>query len=109
MRNYYDKIGSMQTNKIEPALYNVDQCLMRSTFGEIPDDLTFEWNPLRQMSEAELAEIDKTRSDAIAKLDSPAVSAETLYQIQKGWGWFEGTGIDNFAGYQNSTVIEEQV
>ena len=110
MRNYHDKIESMQSTVIQPALYNLDQCLIRSTFGSVPEDLSYVWAPLKQMDEKELAEIEKDRAEVIAKIgDVQAMPLQAVYEMLKGWGKFENTDIDTFQDYEKSVQIEEQV
>ena len=58
-RNYADKLQGIQEFSIEPAIVNLDQCVVRSAVGDYPQDLTYSWNPFRQMSEKETAEIAK--------------------------------------------------
>ncbi|GFO81792.1 MAG: hypothetical protein A49_14190 [Methyloceanibacter sp.] len=68
MKNYHDKIQSVQELELEPAMYRLDEALIRSTFGVRPDDIGYDWAPLEQMNEKEISEI----GERIAK------TAETL-------------------------------
>ena len=56
LTNYYDGVASMQVNDLQPAISLLDQALVRSTLGDWSDDLTFEWLPLRQLTEQQIAE-----------------------------------------------------
>jgi len=65
LSNYYDSIGTMQTNDIEPALRVIDECLIRSALGNRPADLWYQWASLWQVSDKEKAEIaDKITTSA---------------------------------------------
>lgn len=63
MKNYHDKISSMQELEIGPAMEVLDECLIRSALGNRPDEISYEWRPLEQMSEKEIAEIGKTTAE----------------------------------------------
>lgn len=60
MLNYYDRVGSIQTLEMTPALYRLDECLIRSALGSRPPEIFYSWAPLKQMTEKELAEIGKS-------------------------------------------------
>ena len=84
LRNYYDRIASGQTLEMQPALANLDECLIRSALGSRDADIHYVWNPLWQMSEKEKAEIFKAKSDAARTIagkggmESPLVPVEAL-------------------------------
>ena len=68
MANYHDKIQSIQTLEIGPAMHIFDECLIRSTFGSRPEDITYLWSPLEQMSEKEIAEIGNLTATTVSSL-----------------------------------------
>mgnify|MGYP001358299384 CR=1 FL=1 len=83
LRNYYDRIASAQTLEMQPALANLDECLIRSALGTRDSDIHYVWNPLWQMSEKEKAEIFKAKSDAARTIagkgqESPLMPVEAL-------------------------------
>lgn len=63
MNNYYDRVSSIQTLEMTPALYRLDECLIRSALGGRPPEVFYEWSPLKQMTEKEQAEIGKMNAD----------------------------------------------
>lgn len=63
MKNYHDRIQSMQSMEITPAIWRLDECLIRSALGARPPEIFYSWSPLEQMSEKELAEIGKMNAD----------------------------------------------
>lgn len=63
MKNYYDRVASMQTLEIGPALHKLDEALIRSALGDRPAEIFYKWAPLEQMSEKELAEIGKMNAE----------------------------------------------
>lgn len=68
MKNYHDRIQSMQAMEITPAIWRLDECLIRSALGSRPPEIFYSWAPLEQMSEKELAEIGKSNADTAAVL-----------------------------------------
>ena len=56
MNNYYDSLASRQENKYRHELEVLDQVMVRSAIGELPEDCEWYWNPLYQESGTELAQ-----------------------------------------------------
>ena len=80
MKNYYDSVSSRQELEIEPALMILDECLIRSALGSRPEDLTYEWRPLEQMSEKDIADIGKTTAETAKILfDTNLINPEILH------------------------------
>lgn len=63
MKNYHDRIQSIQTLEIGPAMHRLDEALIRSALGTWPPELFYTWAPLEQMSEKEKAEIGKSKAE----------------------------------------------
>ena len=82
MKNYHDRIQSIQELDIEPAMCLLDQCLLRSAGAE--QDATFEWAPLEQMSEKALSEIGKDITESLVKIDDLGVyTGEEIRELSK--------------------------
>jgi len=64
IRNYYDMLSARQEVDLRPKLEYLDNIIYRSLFGSEPEhnSLTFEFNPLWQMSEQEKADLQMARS-----------------------------------------------
>jgi phage-related protein (TIGR01555 family) len=58
IRNYYDRINAEQEADLRPQLERLYDILARSTFGTVPENFRFEFNPLWQISATEQATID---------------------------------------------------
>jgi uncharacterized protein len=69
MLNYYDLVSSIQSLEMTPALYRLDECLIRSALGSRPPEIFYSWAPLKQMTEKELAEIGKVNAEAASTLN----------------------------------------
>lgn len=62
LRNYYDAVSSQQEDRLGPRLRQLDEVLLRSTFGTRPADFDTEWRPLWQMDEKTQAETELLRA-----------------------------------------------
>ena len=62
IRNFYDTIKSYQNDIIRARLETLDKVIAKSTLGYLPDDLSFDFNPLWQPSDKEIAEIQVIKS-----------------------------------------------
>jgi len=56
-RVYYDRIADIQSQDIEPAIALLDECIITQALGDRPAEIYYEWAPLRQLTEAESAEM----------------------------------------------------
>lgn len=66
MRNYYDSVAAAQITHLQDPMDLIIKVLWRSTFGKArPDDLSFIFTPLWQMSDKEKAEIAANKTTAI--------------------------------------------
>ena len=55
--NYENHVAAKQVSDISPQLAQLDQVVVRSALDYMPDDYRSAWNPLRQMTEAQLSQI----------------------------------------------------
>lgn len=82
MLNYYDLVSSIQSLEMTPALYRLDECLIRSALGSRPPEIFYSWAPLKQMTEKELAEIGKVNAEAASTLNQTGLfTAEELRTV----------------------------
>jgi phage-related protein (TIGR01555 family) len=63
LRNYYDMISARQESDLAPQLRQLDEVLTRHVFGTMPEDWSFEFNPLWAMSDLDRATVDKTDAE----------------------------------------------
>ncbi|MQB37609.1 DUF1073 domain-containing protein [Agrobacterium tumefaciens] len=77
MANYHDRVASSQTLEITPALYRLDECMIRSALGSRPPEIFYTWAPLEQMSEKELAEIGKMNAETAEILGRTGIFTST--------------------------------
>lgn len=76
LKNYYDSVNSMQTLTVSPALANLDEVLIRSTLGSRPDEITYFWSSLWQMSDEQKSKISLETSQTIKNLAETGLFAE---------------------------------
>lgn len=56
-RVYYDRVSHVQSTEVSPAMELLDECLIWQALGSRPEEIYYEWSPLRQMTESERAKI----------------------------------------------------
>lgn len=114
MRNHYDRIQSIQTMDVQPAMYLLDECLIRSALGDRPDDIWYTWASLWQMDEPQRADVGLKASQTIANLreselipdealSRAAVNMITELGVMPGLEsevarWYEGQADDELSG-----------
>ena len=67
-RVYFDRVQHLQSTEVEPALYWLDECLINLALGNRPEEIYYTWNPLRQVTEKERADIFNTTAQAARSL-----------------------------------------
>lgn len=93
MQNYYDMIGQKQGSQLEPALDKLLPIMAMSEFGYIPNELDYEFNPIAEQSEDELANIvDKKTNSIINTYNAGIIPQKTalkeLRQMSDSTGMF---------------------
>ena len=78
MKNYHDRVQSIQELELTPAMATLDECLIWSATGARDEAIYYEWAPLEQMSETERATIFKTKADAARALLGSASGQEVI-------------------------------
>ncbi|KTS09722.1 hypothetical protein SB2_11745 [Methylobacterium radiotolerans] len=64
LRHYYDTLSSRQEVELRPALTRLDDVLIRSALGTNPDGIWYEFKPLWQLTESELADVALRKAQA---------------------------------------------
>ncbi len=78
MKNYHDRIQSIQELDYTPAMARLDECLIRSATGARDPAIYYSWAPLEQMSEKDKADIFKTKADAARQLVGTGAGQEII-------------------------------
>lgn len=66
--NYYDKVRQLQQSTLRPVLEKLLPVMCVSAWGALPDDLDFEFNPVRDTSEKERADLIQQSAAAITSV-----------------------------------------
>lgn len=77
-RVYFDHIQHLQSTEIEPALHNLDECFIWTALGSRPEEVYYNWAPLRQVTAKERAEIFSATATAARALAGAAPGQELL-------------------------------
>ena len=94
IRSYYDSINAKQEVRLRNPVEMILKVLWRSCFGEpAPQDMSFEFTPLWQMSAVDKANICKVNTDTIVEahqegLVDTATAMKELKQISGDTGIF---------------------
>lgn len=117
LKNYYDYIDSQREAKLRPALEKLLPVLCMSAWGAIPDDLAITFPPLWTPTAKEIAEIAKSKSEAIigafqAGLYDVATAQKELKAIAEETGMFNTISDDDIAAnvgrsFQDVTALRD--
>ncbi len=65
LQNYYDMIGQKQVSQLQPVIDKLLPVMVMSEFAYIPNDLSYDFNPIAEQTEEELASIVDKKVNAI--------------------------------------------
>ncbi|MBR6705634.1 MAG: DUF1073 domain-containing protein [Clostridia bacterium] len=87
LTNYYDKIRQEQEAFLRPVIEKLMPVIALSTWGAIPDDIDFEFNPVGNTTEQERASLIQQSSAAIVSVfQSGIISQQTALRELKQSG-----------------------
>lgn len=81
IRNYYDRIRSMQELELTPAMSILDECLIRSALGTRPPEVFYNWRSLWQTTDKERADIGKTTAETIEIIDKTGLIPDDVLSL----------------------------
>jgi len=89
--HYYDHVAARREEHLDDPLAQLDEFVVRSFFGRMPEGYESEWLPPRQASEAERATADKTRADTAQVLwNMGAIDEGVVAEDVHARGMFKG-------------------
>jgi uncharacterized protein len=93
MENYYGRVEQKQESDLRPALDKIMPVLCMSTWGEVPDDLEYTFNPIRTPKTKEMADTVKAKSTAIIETFEKGIidqgtAQKELRELAKETGMF---------------------
>lgn len=96
LETWHETISGMQERDIRRALENIFKIIQLSEFGEIKENIFFEFKPLDELSEKEKAEINEIKVRTVTTAsDSQLVSSEEGRDALKS---IEGSGFEGLDG-----------
>jgi hypothetical protein len=108
MKSYYDSTRGKQESDYSPVLDQLDKVMIRSALGEYPDKCEFEFNPLSQPSDTELAqqELAFAQADDI-RLQQRAVKVSHIMRRLQGGNLYSITDedIEKMEEYERSEEL----
>lgn len=117
LKNYYDYVDSQREAKLRPALQKILPVLAMSAWGFVPDDLGFTFPPLWTPTAKEVAEIARTKSEAVvagyqAGLMNVDAAQKELRKLEDETGMFGSITDEEIAAnagktYQDATALRD--
>ena len=117
LRNYYDYVDTLREAKLRPILEKLLPVLAMSAWGAVPDGLDITFPPLWTPTAKEVAEIAKTKSEAIvsgyqAGLLNVATAQKELKKLADETGMFDSISEEEIAAnagktYQDVTALRD--
>ena len=87
MRNYYERIASLQERMLRPALERLLPVVMMSCFLTVPENMGFVFNPLAPMAPEETEELAGKLSSRVRELfEAGIISREEARAELRGCG-----------------------
>ena len=89
--NYIQRLESLRNRKVGKLLNDLDQVLVRSTLGSIPEGYKWSWPPIEKMNELEEAQIAKLQSEVdVAYLAAGVITEDIVADRLLSEGWYNG-------------------
>lgn len=117
LRNYYDYVDTLREAKLRPILEKLLPVLAMSAWGAVPDGLDITFPPLWTPTAKEVAEIAKTKSEAIvsgyqAGLLNVDTAQKELKKLADETGMFDSISEEEIAAnagktYQDVTALRD--
>ena len=117
LRNYYDYVDTLREAKLRPILEKLLPVLAMSSWGAVPDGLDITFPPLWTPTAKEVAEIAKTKSEAIvsgyqAGLLNVDTAQKELKKLADETGMFDSISEEEIAAnagktYQDVTALRD--
>lgn len=115
MQNYYDLIEKEQETRLRPVLDKLLPIIFTSVLGAVPNDLDYNFNPVRRANEAEKQDLGSQQTTAVtqaftAGLISQKTALQELQQSSKRTGmWTNITDDDIEAADDDTTAMGENL
>lgn len=88
LENYYTSISTRQESSLAPQLDQLDQVLLRSVLGSVPDEYSYTFNSLKMLTDERRAAMEKLLVDKHVAA-SALLPDETIYQKMRDEGLYD--------------------
>lgn len=112
LTNYYNSIRSKQLTQLDSGMRQLDEVIVRSALGYWPEDFNYTWNPLRQLSDTEIANAAKTRMEtALGYLDSGVIQVSQVQRnLQSSEEYqFTDEDIEKLEGLEDVNMFKDPI
>jgi len=84
LKNYYDSIRSQQTSQLDKPMAKLDEIMVRSALGHMPDDYNYDWNRLTQPDRLQEAQANKVEAETdVILLDAGVIGrSQVMRRLQ---------------------------
>jgi phage-related protein (TIGR01555 family) len=109
MRNYYDYLSQEQDSILRPVLDKLTPVIAMSTWGRIPDDFEYFFNPVETPSDAKIGETVKWKTEAIfgasdRGIITPRCAVMELKEMSNTTGVFTNITDENIADAEDEVI-----
>ena len=113
LTNYYDYVEQLRESQLRPVIEKLLPIMAMSTFGKIPDDLTFEFNDIHTATEQEKIQIGHQKAQAILQAFQTGVitqktAVKELMSLKDDYGMFNTIENEHVDRAQEKTISEMQ-
>lgn len=111
MRNYYDTTAAKQ-NRLRVPLRTLDEVLVRSAIGYMPDDFDYIWNPLQKPNGVEVAQaqlLEAQKHQAYLGMNAIQVSQIQSELRSSEQYQFEDEDIEELKEFERGSMFNEPV
>lgn len=110
--SYYGMVGQKQNREVNPQLKKLMPVIAMSTWGEVPDDLDWKFNPIREMSSEDQAELAAKKVTAIVEPYNAGIigrqtAMKELKQISDETGMFSNITDEDIEEADNEPINGE--
>lgn len=112
LKTYYDSIRADQKSKLGYEMRYLDEVLVRSATGRMPDDYDYEWNPLSQPNTVEVAQSQqlKAQTDVIYLEAGVVQKSQVQRELQSNEQYqFDDESIEELEELENDNMFDEPV
>ncbi|MCL6442058.1 MAG: DUF1073 domain-containing protein [Alicyclobacillus sp.] len=114
MQNYYETVQQAQETYLAPVLDKLLPVMCMSEFGAIPDDLDYDFNPIRNPSDKDIADLVEQKTNAIVNLTNAGIlpqktALQELRQMADSTGMFTNITDEQIENADDSTSQGEVI